>query len=191
MESDHAEENISTKQSPTRQKARLPRTDGDEERPCRAQTPAGEGPQAPDAAALLNFSLPKEARLAKRAEFLRVYEQGQRIDGRYMTVFFMPNGREIQRVGITATKKAIGKAHDRNRAKRLLRETFRLSKAELSSVAVKYDWVLNARRSLLRVKLEKPLAEFKRIVAEVTGRNPSDSEGVSVTPPAREGTVVL
>jgi ribonuclease P protein component len=95
-----------------------------------------------------------------------------------MTVFILPNARDIQRVGITATKKAIGKAHDRNRAKRLLRETFRLSKAELSSVAVKYDWVLNARRSILRVKLEKPLAEFQSIVAEVTGRNPSDSEGV-------------
>ena len=180
MESDHAEENISTEQSPTRQKARLSRTDGDEKRPRGAEAPPGEGPQAPDAAALLSFALPKEARLAKRAEFLRVYEQGQRIDGRYMTAFFMPNNRDIQRVGITATKKAIGKAHDRNRAKRLLRESFRLSRAELNSVAVKYDWVLNARRSILRVKLEKPLAEFKKIAAEVTGRNPSDSEGAGL-----------
>lgn len=179
MESDHAEENISTEQSPTRQKARLPRTDGDEERPGRAQTPAGEGPQAPNGSALLKFDFPKEARLAKRAEFLRVYEQGRRIEGRYMTAFFLPNGRDIQRVGITATKKAIGKAHDRNRAKRLLRETFRLSKAELNILPVKYDWVLNARRSILRAKLEKPLTEFRRIASAVAGRNPSDSEGVS------------
>src|SRR5688500_1114904 len=167
MESDYAEENISTEQSPARQKARLPRADGDEERPGGAQAPSSEGPQAPDGSALLNFSFPKETRLAKRAEFLRVYEQGKRIEGRYMTVFILPNGGEIQRVGITATKKAIGKAHDRNRAKRLLRESFRLSKAELGAVETKYDWVLNARRSILKVKLEKPLAEFKGLIAKV------------------------
>src|SRR6185295_14836203 len=143
------EENISTEQSPTRQKARLSRPDGDKERPRRPETPSSERAQAPVGSALLKFSFRREARLAKRAEFLRVYEQGTRIEGRYMTVFFLPNGGEIQRVGITATKKAIGKAHDRNRAKRLLRESFRLSKAELDAIDTKYDWVLNARRSIL------------------------------------------
>jgi ribonuclease P protein component len=167
VESDHAKENVSTKQSPTRQKARLSSTDGDEERPRHPETPPRKGTKAPDGTALLSFDFPKEARLAKRAEFLRVYEQGRRIEGRYMTAFFMPNRREIHRVGITATKKAIGKAHDRNRAKRLLRESFRLSSAELDAVSIKYDWVLNARRSILKVKLEKPLAEFKEILGRV------------------------
>jgi len=167
MESDYAEENISTKQSPTRQKARLSRPDGDEKRPRGPETPQGKGTQAPDGSALLSFDFPKEARLAKRAEFLRVYEQGRRIEGRYMTVFLLPNGHAIQRVGITATKKAIGRAHDRNRAKRLLRESFRLSRAELGGVGIKYDWVLNARRSILKVKLEKPLAEFRSVVKKI------------------------
>ncbi len=167
MESEYAEENLSTKQPAPREKARLQSADGDEKRPGSNKAASREGPQASNGSPLLSFDLTKETRLAKRAEFLRVYEQGLRIEGRFMTVFILANGSNVQRVGITATKKAIGKAHERNRAKRLLRETFRLSKAELDEITIKYDWVLNARRGLLDVKLETPLEEFRKIAAKV------------------------
>lgn len=176
MESNYAEENISTKQPPPRQKARLQGEDGDKERPRRDQTPPRERAQAINSPALLSFRLPKESRLLKRADFLRVYENGMRFEGRFMTVFILPAKQEIHRVGITATKKAIGKAHDRNRAKRLLRESFRLSRVELDAVPTKYDWVLNARRSILNVKLEKPLAEFRRIVEKIATEHTENTE---------------
>ncbi len=167
MESDYAEENVSTEQPPPREKARLQGEDGDQERTRRAGTPSSEGPQAPDGRPLLDLDLPKDARLLKRAEFLRVYEQGTRVEGRFMTVFVLPSQHARHRVGVTATKKAIGKSHDRNRCKRLLRETFRLSRAELEAVTQRYDWVLNARRRLLNTKLDKPLAEFKEIIGKI------------------------
>ncbi len=105
--------------------------------------------------------------MRKPSEFRRVYAEGKRFEGRFITVFITPSGGEFQRLGITASKKAVGNAVQRNRAKRLLREAFRLSRAELNELSMKFDWVLNARRSLLRVKLEKPLEEFRQIVAKV------------------------
>lgn len=88
-----------------------------------------------------------------------------------MTVFILPNDRSVHRVGVTATKKAIGNAVNRNRCKRLLRESFRLSRTELDNVTQRYDWVLNARRALLHTKLDKPLAEFKRMVGRIATEN--------------------
>ena len=170
MESNYAEANISTKQPTPREKTRLSGEDGDQEWPRRDQTPPSERTQEINSPPLLGFSLPKEARLLKRADFLRVYEHGKRFEGRFMTVFILPASGDKHRVGITATKKAIGNAVLRNRAKRLLRESFRLSRAELDEIATRFDWVLNARRSILKVKLEQPLAEFRAIVVKV-GKN--------------------
>jgi ribonuclease P protein component len=115
----------------------------------------------------VRFALPKTSRIAKSAEFRLVYSEGKRFDGRLMTLFLRPNNLETHRLGVTASKKGIGKAHDRNRAKRLLREAFRLSKIELDGLSGKYDWVVNCKRNLLKVKLEKPLDDFRQLIETV------------------------
>src|SRR5687767_2470267 len=107
MESEYAEENLSTKQPPACEKARIPSEDGDQKRPGRDKASPGERPQAINSSALLGLGLPKEARIAKRADFLKVYEQGKRFEGRFMTVFILPSSGPLHRVGVTATKKAI------------------------------------------------------------------------------------
>jgi ribonuclease P protein component len=163
----YATENLSTKQPPPCQETRLSGENGDQERTRRYQTPPSQRTQKINGQTLLDFRLPKENRLRKPREFRLVYENGRRFEGRFMTVFIVLSETDFQRLGITASKKAVGNAVNRNRAKRLLREAFRLSKRELNEFDRKFDWVLNARRNLLKVKLEKPLEEFRQIVAKV------------------------
>ena len=168
----YAKENLSTKQSPPRKETRVSSENGDEKRTRSFETPPRQRTQTINRSALLDFRLPKANRLRKPREFQRVYKEGRRFEGRFMTVFVLPSETESQRLGITASKKTIGNAVQRNRAKRLLRESFRLSKAELNDLNVRFDWVLNARRSLLKVKLDKPLQEFRQIVAKIKNIEP-------------------
>jgi len=167
---DYAEAHIPTEQPSSREDARLQSTHGDQERPSGAQETPGQRAQTPDAGALLKprgNRLPKEARLLNPVQFRANYEAGRRFDGTLMTAFVRPNDTGGHRLGITASRKMARRAVERNRAKRLLREAFRLSGEQLEGLARGYDWVLNARRSLLKVKVAAPLQEFQSIVARV------------------------
>ena len=82
-------------------------------------------------------------RIRRRLDFERIYEQGARIHGRFMTVFVLPNGGDGPRFGVAATRK-LGSAVKRNRAKRLSRELFRRHK-----MAVGLDIVIVPRREML------------------------------------------
>lgn len=173
MNINNGKENLSTEQSPTRQETWISDADGDEKRSRTDCTSSGEGSQTLNPAALLeiietpDFSLPKANRLRKPAEFQRVYKTGKRFDGRFISAFILPNDLPNHRLGITASRKGVGKAVFRNRAKRLLREAFRLSKIELNGMTKRYDFVLNARRGLLKVKMQEPLADFQRLIRQI------------------------
>jgi ribonuclease P protein component len=111
--------------------------------------------------------LPQNARLRNSAEFRAVYEKGSRFDGRLMTVFVLSNGVGEHRLGITASRKMARHAVDRNRAKRLLREAFRLSRTEFASLRTSYDYVFNVRRAILGKKLDAVIEDLRRVLAQV------------------------
>jgi ribonuclease P protein component len=113
--------------------------------------------------------------LRDTAQFQHVYRNGKRYEGVFISVFVIENQEENHRLGVTASRKALGNAVHRNRAKRLLRETFRSNEARLSELARNYDWVLNAKTAVLSQKLEAPCRELKGIIEKVGRLEPRES----------------
>jgi ribonuclease P protein component len=105
--------------------------------------------------------------LRGRNDFQKVYQQGKRFEGVLMTAFILPNHLSHDRFGVTASRKALGNAVQRNRAKRLLRETFRLKRSSLTGLLQKYDWVINAKRRLPSFKVSAAIEEFENLVLRV------------------------
>ena len=105
--------------------------------------------------------------LRDTAEFQHVYRNGKRYEGVFITAFVIENQELNHRLGVTASKKALGKAVQRNRAKRLLRETFRSSESLLRELGRNYDWVLNAKVAVLSQKVSAPCQELKGIIEKV------------------------
>ncbi len=71
------------------------------------------------------------ARLKDGGEFKRVFEQGGKTVGRFLILWHrVGSARRSPRLGLCVSSKAGGSVR-RNRLKRLIRETFRLRRAEL------------------------------------------------------------
>jgi ribonuclease P protein component len=114
-------------------------------------------------------ALPKEKRLAKRREFLRVYEAGRKLFSRYSVLFYAANDLSYSRIGITATKKS-GKANVRNRLKRWTREVYRRQRGPLDIDSRSLDVVVNVKPNAVQatwgdysLDLQRAL---KRVVSE-------------------------
>ena len=73
--------------------------------------------------------------------FRRLYAKGESAVGRFVVVYARRNGADRSRLGITTGLK-LGHAVDRNRARRRIRETYRLHEARLKPG---YDIVIVAR----------------------------------------------
>ena len=79
-----------------------------------------------------SLQFPKQARLRKRAEFDSVFQGAVRVGSRYVLARVAPNGKGRPRVGFAVPRK-MGCIAVRNRARRLLREAYRLNQHVLTA----------------------------------------------------------
>lgn len=121
-------------------------------------------------------------RLRKHAEYQRVYQASRKQFAKQMSYFFMqrpllgPDGTPLRnadlsspRVGLTVGK-VMGKAVDRNRIKRRMREAVR---ANLAMLQAPVDVILHPRRSVIDLDyttLEREVAGVFRAIQKAAGK---------------------
>jgi len=90
-------------------------------------------------------------KLKKRWEFQRAYQKGNKYWNRYFVIYVFHNHFNNLRLGITVSKK-VGKSVQRNRVKRLIRESFRQLRPRIKT---EYDIVVVGRTPARRLTCQE------------------------------------
>lgn len=86
-------------------------------------------------------TFPPAHRLRHKPEFDLLYREGRRLGDEHFLLIYRANDRPHPRLGLSIAAKTVGNAVNRNRIKRVLRESFRQHAHRLPRV----DIVVNAR----------------------------------------------
>lgn len=84
----------------------------------------------------------KTVSLCENRRFLYLYRKGKCTVSSSFVLYLKPNNSETNRLGITVGKKAVGNAVKRNRAKRVIREAYRLCEPYIKTG---YDFVFTSK----------------------------------------------
>src|SRR5207248_10068726 len=105
------------------------------------------------------FAFRPAEHLRRPADFRRVYDRRRSVSDSWLIVYACENGLPYLRLGLSVSRK-FGKAHARNRLRRLYREAFRLTRHEMPAGL---DLVLIPRRPDLPT-LEDLKASLRKLV---------------------------
>jgi ribonuclease P protein component len=113
-----------------------------------------------------------DQRLHTPAEFGRVFAEPARSSDRYFTVLARPTGRAAARLGLTVSRRAAKRAVDRNKLKRLARESFRHQPA-----LPPWDFVVLARAGADRAERRALRASLDRHFEQLTNSAAAGKHG--------------
>lgn len=112
----------------------------------------------------MNFRFTKAERLTKNKEFEKVFNEGEVFKGTKIVFYVIANEYQYSRLGLVVSKK-VGNAVQRNRIKRLLRESYRLNKHLLTT---NVDIIALPRRTFTsNLKLLDIENEFKKLLKQI------------------------
>ncbi len=103
-------------------------------------------------------TFPRDLRLTQAEQYQRVFAGSSRFGNRYITFLAKENQLEHPRLGMAIAKKSVKRAVDRNRIKRLVRESFRTNSATLPSV----DLVVMCRPLILELDNASVLQQIEQ-----------------------------
>lgn len=112
---------------------------------------------------------PKAERLRHRRDFLRAQAQGQRLHTRHFGVILARTAAGGPRLGLAVSRR-VGKAVQRNRLKRVLREFFRRHKTGLPAV----DLVIMAKKGAAALGYRQVEEELGRLLISRAGKRTHD-----------------
>jgi ribonuclease P protein component len=101
-------------------------------------------PAAPPRAAGGSRGLPPERRLRRPAQFKEVYETGRRLGNEFFTANLHASAAGCARLGMSIAARTLRRAVDRNRLRRLIRESFRAHQLALPPL----DMVIGVRAAV-------------------------------------------
>lgn len=110
--------------------------------------------------------------MKENGAFLRCYRKGRFVCDSFASVYFVPNGKPYNRLGITAGKKQ-GNAVKRNRIKRIFRAAYRLNEVRFP---IGYDIVFVGRNDICDKKTQDIEAFIKKRVVKEMNRPPKNKK---------------
>jgi ribonuclease P protein component len=103
--------------------------------------PRAANGSAPERFAVQDDSLPigtfsRQQRLLAAADFKQVFDRPVRAGTSAFSLLARPNGRDFARLGLAVPKRQVRRAVDRNRIKRVIRESFRQAQDDLAGLDI-------------------------------------------------------
>jgi ribonuclease P protein component len=117
--------------------------------------------------------LPREARVRRAGDFAALRQASGRLGGRCFSVRWRPNGLDHARLGLAISKRVSKRAVERNRIKRLVRESFRRTRLGLPPI----DLVVMAREAAAGVPGTELLAELDALWRRLPPLKPAEGTG--------------